>query len=89
MFDQLVKWCLTQNIQLIHLGGGLKENDSLAKFKSRISNQTHRYIFGTRVNHLPTYQNICQQICQAHQLTPDQLEQETNFPIYLKYINHK
>ncbi len=60
MFDQVVRWCLDNGIKLLHLGGGLKENDTLAKFKRKISNTDHDYYYGRRIINRVVYDRLCE-----------------------------
>lgn len=43
MFYNIIGFALKNNIKLIHLGGGVTENDSLEKFKKKISNTHFEY----------------------------------------------
>lgn len=43
LFYEVVSWLSNKDIELIHLGGGREEGDSLSKFKERISDTEHNY----------------------------------------------
>jgi hypothetical protein len=58
MFYRVVNWCSEKKIKMIHLGGGLRENDGLAKFKERISNNKHDYYYVKHVNDPKIYQTL-------------------------------
>ena len=86
LFDNLVQWCLNHHLKMIHLGGGLSENDSLSQFKASISSQKHDYYFGKKIVDAEIYQQICQSVATDNKLELTDLLQENYFPVYRKYI---
>ena len=53
LIDRTIKWCIDNDkkIKLLHLGGGLQDNDKLAQFKKKIgSREFDYYIFKNIIN---------------------------------------
>lgn len=60
--------------KLFVLGGGLKENDSLSKFKKKLSNNEFKYIIYKNILNEDVYEKLKNKLCKS--------KESVHFPIY-------
>ena len=68
----VIKYGIENNYEIYHLGGGLKDNDSLYNFKKKIGNTSYNYTIYKNILNEEIYQEISK-VCP---------ENDNNFPIH-------
>lgn len=75
-----IKYLKEKNIPLLNLGGGIKENDSVAQFKERFGTKKYRLKSLKQIYNQPIYESLCQRILA------DPFDKEGYFPNYRKSL---
>jgi hypothetical protein len=63
LHDNIIQYGFKNNYELYHLGGGLKKNDNLYKFKKSFSNISFNYYQAEIIYNLNKYLELCKFIC--------------------------
>jgi hypothetical protein len=58
MLDRVAVWAKTNNLELLHLGGGVTSDDSLDKFKRSISNVEYNYFYEKKIINKYIYNDL-------------------------------
>jgi len=62
LLNNVIKWAFNNDIDMVHLGGGVKVNDGLEKFKRRISNCDFKYYIGNNIFNNDVYNRLSEDI---------------------------
>ena len=77
-----LEWAYQKGKKKYLLGGGLKGEDSLFKYKARFSPQRKDFYIGRRI-HLPdVYDDLCQKRLQQQNCSADEFYSRSWFPLY-------
>ena len=82
LHHEVIKWCKLSNINILHFGGGVTndEKDTVYKFKKSFSNETNDFYIGERVINRNKYHELCKMMTNKNLLNNEKL---------LKYRNEK
>ena len=67
MLDQVAMWSKSNNLELLHLGGGVESDDSLDKFKRSISNIEYKYFYEKKIIDKYIYDDLCKKFNNNNQ----------------------
>jgi predicted N-acyltransferase len=77
-----LEWARDRGVRRYLLGGGLKGEDSLFRFKAKFSPDRGRFFIGRRI-HLPdVYQDLCVERMKALESDAETFFEQTWFPLY-------
>lgn len=63
LFDYMIEFCKSKGSELLHLGGGYRENDGLFQFKSSFTNSNHyNFFIGKRVYDEKKYREVMEAV---------------------------
>ena len=75
LHHEVIKWCKLNNINILHFGGGITndEKDSVYKFKKSFSNETNDFYIGERVINRNKYYELCKMMTNNNLLNNEGL----------------
>ena len=75
LHHEVIKWCKSNNINILHFGGGVTndEKDAVYKFKKSFSNETNDFYIGERVINRDKYYELCRMITNKNLLNNERL----------------
>lgn len=78
----LVQWCSEQAIQRLHLGGGLTDGDSLAKFKQSLGRDEHEFWTAQVILRPDAYDAQCLARARELSVSLEEVRASSYFPAY-------
>ena len=69
LHHEVIKWCKSKNINKLHFGGGVSndENDAVYKFKKSFSNETNDFYVGERIINYEKYNELCKRMINMNE----------------------
>lgn len=82
MLWRLMQWASQRGLAGIHLGGGLRDGDSLFRFKASFGGNPREFALGTSVLRPHLYQELCSRRASELGMTSNALVKSDFFPRY-------
>ncbi len=84
IINKTIEWCLNSNtgITFVHFGGGIKNGDSLSKFKSSICNISFDYYCGKSIIDQEMYDILTERRAKDKNQSVEELRNSNYFPSY-------